>query len=193
MKETMDCLTCIPQQLRKHISPKPRPTVQELKRMGKWLDAPQLVQLVVRLKVSSPVELRVGLGCAFQHDGHCHIACIVMDVHSFSRVQHTLLQESTEAVLAGLEGGAPSLLLQPSLPSSKATARAVHDALLATFQFGYMPPLRQATLITLQHPRHVNKCYDEACTRPGCKGNRLEALPDGSYLFTIPHHKNLQR
>jgi hypothetical protein len=64
MKETMDCLTRIPQQLRKHISPKPRPTVQELKRMGKWLDAPQLVQLVVRLKVSSPVELRVGLGCA---------------------------------------------------------------------------------------------------------------------------------
>ena len=128
-----------------------------------------------------------------QHDVHCHSACIVLDVRSFSGVQHTLLQESTEAVLAGLEGGAPSLLLQPSLPSNKATARAVHDALLATFQFGYMPPLRQAILITLQHPSHANQCYDEACNRPGCKGNRLEALPDGSYLFTIPHHKNLQR
>jgi hypothetical protein len=104
-----------------------------------------------------------------------------------------LLQESTEAVLAGLEGGAASLLLQPALPTNKGIARAVHDALLAAFHFGYMPPLRQACLITLQHPSHVNKCYDEACTMQGCKGNRLEALPDGSYLFTTPHHKNLQR
>ena len=120
------------------------------------------------------------------------LALCWMCVHSLE-CNTPLLQESTEAVLAGLEGGAPSLLLQPCLPSSKATARAVHDALLATFQFGYMPPLRHAILITLQHPSHVNKCYGEACTRPGCKGNRLEALPDGSYLFTIPHHKNLQR
>ncbi len=149
---------------------------------------------------SMPWPMHKAWSLPLQHDVHCHSACIVLDVHSFSGdvhsffgVQHTLLQESTEAVLAGLEGGAPSLLLQPSLPSSKATARAVHDALLATFQFGYMPPLRHAILITLQHPSHVNKCYDDACTRPGCKGNRLEALPDGSYLFTILHHKNLQR
>jgi len=128
-----------------------------------------------------------------QHGGHCHNACIVAHVHSAFPGQHTLLQESTEAVLAGLEGGAASLILQPSLPSNQATARAVHDALLATFQFGYMPPLRQSIMITLQHPSHANQCYDEACNRPGCKGNRLEALPDGSYLFTIPHHKNLQR
>lgn len=53
MKETMDSLTCIPQQLRKHISPKPQPTIPELKSMGQWLDAPQLVQLVVKLKVRS--------------------------------------------------------------------------------------------------------------------------------------------
>ncbi len=53
MKETMDSLTSIPQQLRKHISPKPKPTIPELKMMGKWLDAPQLVQLVVKLKVRS--------------------------------------------------------------------------------------------------------------------------------------------
>jgi len=57
MRDTLDILKSIPQQLRKHISPKPQPTVQELKSMGKWLDAPQLVQLVVRLKVS-----RVRLG-----------------------------------------------------------------------------------------------------------------------------------
>ena len=53
MKETMDSLTSIPQQLRKHISPKPKPTIPELKRMDQWLDAPHLVQLVVRLKVRS--------------------------------------------------------------------------------------------------------------------------------------------
>ena len=58
LRDTLDILKSIPQQLRKHISPKPQPTVQELKSMGKWLDAPQLVQLVVRLKVS---RVRVGM------------------------------------------------------------------------------------------------------------------------------------
>jgi len=58
LRDPLDILKSIPQQLRKHISPKPQPTVQELKSMGKWLDAPQLVQLVVRLKVS---RVRVGM------------------------------------------------------------------------------------------------------------------------------------
>jgi len=106
---------------------------------------------------------------------------------------HSWLQESTEAMLGELQGGVASLLLQPSLPSNQATARAVHDALLAAFHFGYMPPLRQACLTTLQHPSHVSSCCDMACTRQGCKGNRLEAMPNGSYMMTLPHHKNMQR
>lgn len=56
----------------------------------------------------------------------------------------------------------------------------VHDALLATTCFGYMPPMRDnSVLLTLNMPSHKTGCQHEDCQHKanGCLGNRVYEDP----------------
>ena len=72
-------------------------------------------------------------------------------------------------------------------------AKAVHNALLATMCFGYMPPLRHnSVLLNLTGPPHLG-CRHPDCQHKaaGCLGNRVHRHPtSGTWWLDIPHHKN---
>ena len=72
-------------------------------------------------------------------------------------------------------------------------AKAVHDALLATMCFGYMPPLRDnSVLLTITAPPFKG-CMHPDCQHQatGCRGNRVHPHPvSGRWLLDIHHHKN---
>lgn len=72
-------------------------------------------------------------------------------------------------------------------------ARTVHNALLATMCFGYMPPLRNnSVLLNLTGPPHLG-CIHPDCQHKasGCLGNRVHRHPStGTWWLEIPHHKN---
>ena len=75
-------------------------------------------------------------------------------------------------------------------------AKAVHNALLATMCFGYMPPMRHnSVLLTLTAPHHTAGCLHPDCQHRGgggggCQGNRVHKHPaTGSWWLRAPHHK----
>ena len=72
-------------------------------------------------------------------------------------------------------------------------AKSVHNALLVTMCFGYMPPLRHnSVLLTLTAPPHLG-CVHPDCQHKasGCLGNRVfRHHTYGSWWLDIPHHKN---
>jgi hypothetical protein len=74
--------------------------------------------------------------------------------------------------------------------------RAVHDAVLGAFNFGYFPPLRPQCIISMRHPVAVANdpgCKKPGCGRRGCQGNRLECREGGGFRVCLPHHKNAER
>ena len=72
-------------------------------------------------------------------------------------------------------------------------ATTVHNALLATMCFGYMPPLRHnSILLTLTSPPHLG-CIHPDCQhrQAGCQGNRVYRHPTSNkWWLDAPHHKN---
>ena len=73
-------------------------------------------------------------------------------------------------------------------PTLVELARTVHDACLGSMTFGWFPPLRGSCITKCLHPSHVaDVCPEPGCTRPGCKGNRLEMEPVPRLV--MPHHK----
>ena len=72
-------------------------------------------------------------------------------------------------------------------------AKSVHNALLATMCFGYMPPLRHnSVLLTITAPPH-HGCIHIDCQHKdvGCKGNRVyRHSTKGNWWLEVPHHKN---
>jgi len=79
----------------------------------------------------------------------------------------------------------------------QAAGRMVHDALLAAFNFGYMPPIRPTCIITIKHPAMASTaaagCKEAGCTITGCQGNRLCKLEQGRWQLQLPHHKNARK
>jgi len=77
----------------------------------------------------------------------------------------------------------------------------VHDALFACMCFGYMPPLRSSTLISLTFspPGGVAQpCMHPDCQQQlqaaGCLGNRVHQNPtNGKWMLDVVHHKNSSR
>ena len=72
-------------------------------------------------------------------------------------------------------------------------AKHVHNALLVTMCFGYMPPLRHnSVLLTLTAPPHLG-CVHPDCQHKasGCLGNRVfRHHTTGTWWIDVPHHKN---
>lgn len=71
-----------------------------------------------------------------------------------------------------------------------AAAKGVHNALLATMCFGYMPPIRDnSLLLTITHPPFVG-CTHQDCQHrhTGCTGNRV-FKHNGAWVLEAPHHK----
>lgn len=72
-------------------------------------------------------------------------------------------------------------------------AGAVHNALLATMCFGYLPPLRDTSiLLTITAPPH-HGCIHQDCQHmaSGCLGNRVfRHTTTGKWHLEVPHHKN---
>ena len=100
------------------------------------------------------------------------------------------------AQLLALPGQVQALVAGTSSKAAVGAARALHDALLAAFNFGYMPPIRPSCIITIQHPAMVgvaaSTCKGAGCIISGCLGNRLERQGAG-YRLVLPHHKNARR
>lgn len=72
-------------------------------------------------------------------------------------------------------------------------ATAVHNALLATMCFGYLPPLRDCSvLLTITAPPHQGCVHPDCQHRAaGCLGNRVyKQKSTGKWVLHVPHHKN---
>lgn len=87
-----------------------------------------------------------------------------------------------------------ALIAVPAVNSvvSLGVARLFHDALLACFCFGYLPPVRLICLRTLQHPS-ARGCLHKGCRNQNCTGNRLHVMPDGSSLQLHLSHFKVER
>jgi hypothetical protein len=74
----------------------------------------------------------------------------------------------------------------------QAAIEVMHAAML-TFFFGYMPPIRESIVISLQMPDYKGPCLHLDCQHPNtCKGNRLTWIGDeGNKTLELiaPHHK----
>lgn len=70
----------------------------------------------------------------------------------------------------------------------------MQDALLAGLVFGYIPPLRDnSILVTLTHPGHKAGCLHPDCQhRVSCPGNRVYKY-GANWKLEAPHHKNTKR
>ena len=71
------------------------------------------------------------------------------------------------------------------------TARLLHDAVLSSCMFGYLPPIRLSCIRSLQSPgTAAMQCLHPDCKEgQRCKGNRLEWRGDLLWIC-LPHHKN---
>lgn len=91
------------------------------------------------------------------------------------------------AALAEVEG------MKAGTVTRMQAAKVVHNAMLATMCFGYMPPLRHnSVLLHLTGPPHAG-CIHPDCQhkQAGCLGNRVHKHPTtGIWWLDIPHHKN---
>ena len=107
-----------------------------------------------------------------------------------------LISKATAAVQA-LPGREWAFASRPGDVQVKAAARLVHDAVLAAFNFGYMPPIRPTCVISIRHPSMATTsgsgCHEAGCTIHGCKGNRLEKVASGRWQLHLPHHKNARK
>ena len=77
---------------------------------------------------------------------------------------------------------------------STGQARDLHDALLACFMFGWLPPTRSRCIRTLTGPHSSGPCSEEGCTLRGCQGNRVHSVPGqpGKLRLHLPHHKTVK-
>jgi hypothetical protein len=82
-------------------------------------------------------------------------------------------------------------LLEQEGPRTMEVARMVHDALLASIMFGWIPSLRPTCVRTLVGPSHVGECHlGKGCKRGAqCKGNQVIGNGGQGYTIHIPHHK----
>ena len=100
-------------------------------------------------------------------------------------------QAALAAVAALQSGGGELTKLQ--------VAGLVNDSLLSCMCFGYMPPLRATTLLSITLPsRAVQPCQHADCQAhmraSGCQGNRVYKDPSTAlWHMDLPHHKNSRR
>ena len=66
-------------------------------------------------------------------------------------------------------------------------ARYVHDVLLASLLFGYLPPLRISSLLAVTFDGQG--CAKRHCRVESCLGNRLEVGATGLLGLVLEHHK----
>ena len=90
------------------------------------------------------------------------------------------------------------LTAPPRDPLHMLSALMVHDAVLASFNFGYLPPIRPSCICSIVHPQLIGNnphrsCSDAGCQVRGCRGNYLEHLGGHDFKLVLPHHKNQQR
>ncbi|KAK9812659.1 hypothetical protein WJX72_001473 [[Myrmecia] bisecta] len=76
-----------------------------------------------------------------------------------------------------------------------ATARGLHDVLIAGMLGGYLPPTRASCVMTLMKPTSLQRfCQEQGCDLEGCLGNRLFWATDAQgakmLKLDLPHHKN---
>lgn len=97
------------------------------------------------------------------------------------------VEEVRQAALSEVEG------MRAGSISRLQASKSVHNALLATMCFGYMPPLRHnSVLMTITAPPHFG-CVHSDCQhkQAGCLGNRIFRHPTtGKWWLDVPHHKN---
>lgn len=78
--------------------------------------------------------------------------------------------------------------------SRREAAALVHDALLACFFFGYLPPLRPSCVLATVGPHYQGPCTHPDCQHPSlCAGNRVLAArgaAPGQWQLVFSHHKN---
>lgn len=81
-----------------------------------------------------------------------------------------------------------------SHPGTPATARLVHDALLACMCWSHLPPLRGRDLYTLQVSYMDHICSERYCRGGGdCEGNFIyQGDTPGVYGMQLSHHKNVK-
>jgi hypothetical protein len=142
-KAALKALKNLGTQLGQNMVPRPKAKEPEqLKEEGKWMDAPELLARVEKVRLAALAEV------------------------------------------AGMKAG--------TIPRLQA-AKTVHNALLATMCFGYMPPLRHnSVLLTLTAPPHLG-CIHPDCQhkQAGCQGNRVfRHLTSSKWWLDVPHHKN---
>lgn len=98
--------------------------------------------------------------------------------------------------MALLPAGADVFLTAPPRdPALLVAARKVHDAVLASFNFGYLPPIRPSCICSIVHPSFIGtnslqSCSAAGCKVRGCQGNHLEHLGGKDFKLVLPHHKN---
>lgn len=119
-----------------------------------------------------------------------------------SQLGHLMPRESPDVQLPGAQQVVRAIdnlrvkavhALPPSaIPVGLRQARLFHDALLACFCFGYLPPIRLICLRTLQNP-WAKGCQHRGCKNQKCTGNRLHIMPDGQSLQLHLSHFKVER
>lgn len=96
-------------------------------------------------------------------------------------LQTKLEQEATAVVAARHARQLPAIRLQGAM--------VIHDAVMFSFMFGYLPPSRVGSIIAIHPPDFKGKCTDRDCQdKDRCQGNKVYDGEDGVSLH-LPHHK----
>lgn len=106
--------------------------------------------------------------------------------HLLSRVEAVRLS-ALEAVHNHLAGSGTTKL---------EAAAAINSALLACLCFGYIPPMRDNSILTTLTTPEQDGCLHQDCQQlaAGCQGNRVfRDTTTGVWQLHAPHHKNTRR
>ena len=70
-------------------------------------------------------------------------------------------------------------------------ARSLHDLLLASTVFGYLPPIRLSCIRSLMLLGYDGPCHKPDCINgSSCHGNQLRCNGNAPLHMYLPHHKN---
>lgn len=99
---------------------------------------------------------------------------------------------SAKALLGVIDKQRQSVLgaIQQAGMSAK-LARSLHDLLLASTVFGYLPPIRLSCIRSLMLLGYDGPCHKPDCINgSSCHGNQLRCNGNAPLHMHLPHHKN---
>jgi hypothetical protein len=153
----------------------------------------QHLTILDNLSTTMPLALpreRADAGTWMEENGWMDAVEVVHFVMQLKASAERAIEEVDQQMAGGEPGGMPDGEVMFR------AVRAVHDAVLGAFNFGYFPPLRPSCIVSMRHPEAVAirpGCQRLGCRRAACQGNRLHRREDGGFRVCLPHHKNAER